>query len=63
MNHDSVKQNSAASGGAVYALGFIGALIYFFQQANDFGDFVGGFFMAIFWPAFMVHRALELLNF
>ena len=51
------------SSNAVYGLGFIGALIYFFQHASSFGDGVLGLFKAMLWPAFLIYRVLEMLNF
>ena len=48
---------------AVYGLGFIGALVYFVKTATTFGAGVVGIFKAIVWPAFLVYRAFELLNF
>jgi hypothetical protein len=53
-----VKQGS----GAVYGMGFIGAAIYFIQHATSFGMGALGFLKAIFWPAYMVYKALELLK-
>lgn len=47
-------ENSNNTGGAVYALGFLGALIYFIQVAEGFGDGAIGLLKAIFWPAFLV---------
>lgn len=51
------------SGGAVYGLGFIGALVYFLQNADSFWMGVTGFFKAILWPAFMVYHLLDFLKF
>jgi hypothetical protein len=48
-----------AGGGAVYGLGLIGALIYFFQYASNFGEGVIGFFKALVWPAFLVYELFE----
>ena len=42
MSNDSWK-GGAAGGGAVYGLGFIGALIYFIGHATSFGMGVLGF--------------------
>lgn len=50
-------------GGAVYGLGFIGALIYFIQHSATFMDGLIGFLKALVWPAFLVFKALELLKF
>ncbi|MCL5970899.1 MAG: hypothetical protein M1450_05385 [Patescibacteria group bacterium] len=44
---------------AVYGLGFIGSIIYFYQHATDFGMFVMGFLKSLVWPAILVYKALE----
>jgi len=49
-------------GGAVYGLGFIGALVYFIQQADGFWVGVLGVLKAIVWPAFLVYEALKSLG-
>lgn len=54
--------STGGSSGAVYGLGLIGSVIYFFQQAVGFGAFVTGFLKALVWPAFVVHRLLEFLK-
>ena len=59
----SKKGWSGGCSGAVYGLGFIGAAVYFVQHAPDFWMGVIGVIKAIFWPAFLVYRALELLKF
>lgn len=46
----------------MYCLGFIGAVVYYFQHAEGFTQFVVGFLKAIVWPALLVYRALDLLN-
>jgi hypothetical protein len=63
-NEKSRNQNhqAAASGGAVYGLGFIGAAIYFISQATSFWIGVLGFLKAIVWPAFLVYEALRALG-
>jgi len=40
-------------------LGFIGAAVYYIQQATSFGD---GVLKALVWPAFLVHKLLEFLK-
>lgn len=58
---DKIKvQNSG--GGAVYGLGFIGALVYYIQQADTFWLIVLGVLKAIVWPAFFVHASLKFLG-
>jgi len=48
--------------GAIYGLGFIGAIIYYIQTANNFGEGIVGVLKAIVWPAFMVYELLKLLQ-
>lgn len=56
-------QNGAAAGaGAVYGLGFIGALVYFIQTATSFWDGLYGVFQSLFWPAYMVYALAKLLR-
>lgn len=58
-----VMEYSQHGGSAVYGLGLIGALVYYFQHADTFGQFVFGFIKALIWPAILVYKALQLLNF
>jgi hypothetical protein len=48
--------------GAVYGLGFIGALIYFIQHATTFGAGLLGLLKAIVWPAILVYKFLAFLS-
>jgi hypothetical protein len=48
--------------GAIYGLAFIGAAVYFVQHATGFWNGVWGFVKAIFWPAVVLWKALELLK-
>lgn len=48
--------------GAIYGLGVLGALVYFIQHADSFLDGVVGVIYAIFWPAVVVYKVLELFN-
>jgi hypothetical protein len=51
-----------AVGGAVYGLGFIGALVYFIQSASSFWDGAYGVFQAMVWPAFFVYGVFDFLR-
>ena len=51
-----------ASSAPVYGLGFIGALVYYFQHATGFGNGVAGFFKALVWPALLVYECLKALK-
>ena len=48
--------------GAVYGLGFIGALVYYLATATGFWDGVLGVLKAIVWPAFLVFELLKSLG-
>ncbi len=48
--------------GGIYGLAFIGALVYFIQQATTFWMGVLGFFKALFWPAVLMYKLLEYLK-
>jgi hypothetical protein len=52
----------AGGGGAVYGLGVIGALVYYWGSASTFLLFLFGLFKAVFWPAFLVYEALKFLH-
>lgn len=53
MNKDS---------GALYGLGFIGAVLYFLNNATSFWNGLLGILKACVWPAFLVYQAFEMLN-
>ena len=52
----------AAGGGAVYGLGFIGALVYFIGSATSVWDGLYGVFQALVWPAYLVYELLQHVN-
>jgi hypothetical protein len=52
----------AAGGGALYGLGIFGALVFFWQQADGFGEHLLAIIQGLFWPAWMVFQAFEALN-
>ena len=59
------RQGSAsATGGssAVFGLGLIGSLVWFWQQADGFGEHVVGILKALVWPAFLVYDAFQALH-
>lgn len=43
-------------------LTFIGAAVYFVQQAHGFGEFLVAILKASVWPAFFIHRVFDLIN-
>lgn len=56
------KRSCGAAGGGIYGLAFIGALVYFLEQADSFGTGLVGFFKALVWPAFLVYDLLKYLS-
>jgi hypothetical protein len=52
---------AAAGSGAIYGLGIFGALVYFWQQAETFWEYVLSVFQGLFWPAFMVYEVFDSL--
>lgn len=50
------------SSGAVYGLGFIGAVVYYVSTATTFWMGVLGFLKALVWPGFLVYELLTLLG-
>jgi len=54
--------NCNSCGGALYGLGFIGAVVYYISTANSFWMGVLGFLKAIVWPAFLVFEWMKFLG-
>ncbi|MBI2044239.1 hypothetical protein HYT24_02650 [Candidatus Pacearchaeota archaeon] len=50
------------SGGAVYGLGFIGAVIYYVSTVTTFWMGVLGILKALVWPAFLAYELLKFLG-
>jgi hypothetical protein len=53
---------AAAGGGAIYGLGIFGALVYFWQQADTFWEYLLAVVQGLFWPAFMVYEVFKALR-
>jgi len=51
----------SSGGGGIYGLGFLGAVIFYIQQATGFWMGVLGILKACVWPAFLVYEALKYL--
>ena len=48
------------SWGGAYGLGFIGAAIFYIQQATSFWEGFVGVLKALVWPAFLVYKLLGI---
>ncbi len=60
MSEKGTRAGSVSSG--FYGLGFIGALVFYLQQATSFGAALIGIGKAIVWPAFLVYDLLFFLK-
>ncbi len=49
-------------GGALYFVGFIGAVIYYISTATSFWGGVLGILKSLVWPAFLVFELLKFLG-
>ncbi len=62
MAKEKVKVIHKGGPAGFYFLTFIGAAVYFVQQANGFGEFIVALLKACVWPAFFIHRVFELIQ-
>ena len=62
MANNNGNRGSAAGGGAVYGLGLIGAVVFYWQTADGLWDHVIGLGQALVWPAFMVYDVLRAVG-
>jgi hypothetical protein len=56
------NNTGAAGGGAIYGLGIFGAGVYYWQQADGFGEHALAIVQGLFWPAWMVYEAFAALG-
>lgn len=54
--------SASGCGGAIYGLGFLGALFYFLTTATSITAGVIGVIKAIFWPGVIVYGLLKFLG-
>lgn len=62
MAKQTVKVIHKGGPAGAFFLTFIGAAVYFVQQANGFGEFIVALLKASVWPAFFIHRVFELIR-
>lgn len=55
------KNYSGGGGGAVYALGMIGAAVFYIQQSDTFVQVLVALLKALVWPAFLVYDLLKYM--
>jgi hypothetical protein len=57
-----MRNSGSGIAGAAYFMAFIGAAIYYIQQATSFGIGVIGFLKALVWPAFLIYNLLQFIK-
>ncbi len=62
MAHKSTKVVKEGPSAYIWFMAWVGALVYFVQQSEGFGGFFVAIFKACVWPAYVLHRVLELLS-
>ena len=55
-------QASGGNAGPVYGLGVIGAMVWYWQTADNPRDRAVGVLKAFTWPAFLVYHALKFFR-
>lgn len=58
----NVNHSHTGIAGGGYGLAFIGAAVYFVQQADGFWTGVLGILKAMVWPAILIYKVFSLLN-
>ena len=53
-----MKDNGLVS--SIYGMAFLGAAVYYIQHAVNFWDGAFGVLKALFWPAVLIYKLLEL---
>lgn len=62
-DHSSTKViNQHGPMGFVLSVAFVGALVYFCQQAANFGEVLLAFLKALVWPAYLIYHVFQALG-
>jgi hypothetical protein len=56
------KGRGGMHNGTIYGMGFIGAAVYFIQQATGFWMGALGVLKAMVWPAVLVYKVFEMMK-
>jgi hypothetical protein len=57
----NTKVQNGAPAGAIYAMGVVGAAVYYISTATSFWMGVFGLLKSLVWPAFLVYEAMKSL--
>jgi hypothetical protein len=58
----SKRMDNKGIWGGIYGMAFLGGVVYYIQHATSFWAGVLGIFKALFWPAVLMYKLLELLK-
>ena len=61
-NKKEKKVTKSGGGAAALFMGFIGALVYYLQQAHGFWPVILAFLKACVWPALLVYDLLKFMH-
>jgi len=56
------KRVTKGAGGGALFMGFVGALVYYLQQAHGFWPVILAFLKACVWPALLVYDLLKFMH-
>ncbi len=59
---DKKQMQKSNPGFGVFFVTYVGALIYFFDKADGFGESVLAFLQAAVWPAYLVNHVFTMLR-
>lgn len=62
MTKMKVKHVSDGGWGYVLFMAWVGALVYFVQNSEGFGEFILAVLKSAVWPAYVLHAALKALS-
>jgi hypothetical protein len=62
MKNRMMMSGNNGTSGALYGLGFIGALVYYVGTATTFWIGVLGFLKALVWPSLLVFELLKYMG-
>lgn len=62
MSGDTSRTRSGVVSDSLYGLGFIGALVFYIQQATSLWTGLIGFGKALVWPAFLIYNVFVYLK-
>jgi hypothetical protein len=60
--NDIKKMQKPNPGFGIFLITYVGALIYFVDKADGFGETVLAFLQALVWPAYLINHVFTMLQ-